>query len=1196
MNSQFSKNLRQIALTLLLGVSMFSHAQLLQLDKRSIDVKAADLVSIPPSPEAAAFIQYGNNTVSMYTGKPDIAIPIHTVSNRKLSHPISLTYTPGIKVSQMATEVGLGWNLNAGGVVTRNVAGQPDDHLYNTTGYFAYYSEVNGGVAAIGTQMDVDEYFDLYVDYPVNENDMRTLASNEVQDYVKFRRQVLRNKIETQPDSYSFSVGGLSGTIYIDYKNESAFCLEMPDLKVEVTFATGVPNVGSYGIKPIHEWTITDKSGTKYRFSETEVTHSTDYHDIGENDAFQDMNYTSAWKLTTITSFDNKDQISFEYSPKTQYTTEQLQLGATMRRDAPNANGNITDCSEGYTNYFHNDIGYTIEKGWLSAISVNGYDEILINRPTNERLDLPGTKWISGIEVYNIDNDQVNRFNFNYDYFTGTGSPTPEFNKRLKLLSVDEFKQTNDAQTYTFTYDNTTIPARDSFAQDYWGYYNGVTGNQSMIPYNSEYTDDFTEAGNRNPSVNHIQAGTLTAIEYPTGGTTEYHYDMPLIYTGTSSTQEVFVDGWTLQGGLDPTDAVGYTTCDDEWVVAPKSMTSGIGIFEGGNYILKLNVTGTPSTGSGPPLIQFAAFYNGIGAGYCPVAASHGTLPFSQFAPLSYSTIPITLSSGLYKVMLLNSDPGLTISLQLWKIETVTGTSTKPIGALRLTKLIDKDEDDNIAKQRYFYYSDLSTKTPAEIYPSMLETSASLSGVLHRPNFFEINFTEQEQHGSLYEDCPFLNRYATNQATNTPHTITYGTVTEVEVDPASGDYNGFTVSRFHNKNEGIGTSPYIKSELLNGKLKSKHVYKYDPISETNQLLTSEHKTYEAEWLNDGVQWTGLTYRSQNSKRYQDLVIRQDSASTDLFYRFEEMVIGSFDGSPPMPTSCAAYQHINDYPDLYECADQGPMELKSIQKIGGSRYWIKDISTTTKVYDPDNSAVFKESTTTNGYSIIQHYQLVSSQMTDDLGAVVRNEYFYPIELGGVAQDSMVSSNRVGELIKTILRHDGELQMQKNTNYTEVGGTYLPSEVVLSYYDGVSSQTSTMTINSYNDENRVQELTDKSGIVHTYLWDVNSQYLVAEITGATYAEVVSALLTTLGTSSTVSEEDNWHMALVDGLPQAVVTSFVMEPLVGMTRKRDPNGNILYYDYDDRNRLSRIRQKLRGETAIHILEEYEYNYASN
>ena len=86
---------------------------------------------IPPSPNASSLGKYGEIPVGNYTGTPQIGMPIGEAKGKSLSVPISLSYhASGIKVDDIASQVGLGWSLNAGGVITRTIKGLPDESTY----------------------------------------------------------------------------------------------------------------------------------------------------------------------------------------------------------------------------------------------------------------------------------------------------------------------------------------------------------------------------------------------------------------------------------------------------------------------------------------------------------------------------------------------------------------------------------------------------------------------------------------------------------------------------------------------------------------------------------------------------------------------------------------------------------------------------------------------------------------------------------------------------------------------------------------------------------------------------------------------------------------------------------------------------------------------------------------------------------
>ena len=82
----------------------------------------------PRSPEAARLIEDIEIPVSTYTGTAEVAIPIWSFNQQGLSQSMTLSYrTGGIKVNQVASSVGIGWNLQAQPMITRKVNGLPDE-------------------------------------------------------------------------------------------------------------------------------------------------------------------------------------------------------------------------------------------------------------------------------------------------------------------------------------------------------------------------------------------------------------------------------------------------------------------------------------------------------------------------------------------------------------------------------------------------------------------------------------------------------------------------------------------------------------------------------------------------------------------------------------------------------------------------------------------------------------------------------------------------------------------------------------------------------------------------------------------------------------------------------------------------------------------------------------------------------------
>lgn len=90
------------------------------------------------APTTASLMKAIDNPVGLYTGCPNIQYNIFTLHDGKIEIPIILSYTAsGIKVNEEASWVGLGWNINVGGMITQSAVGCIDleseySNLYST--------------------------------------------------------------------------------------------------------------------------------------------------------------------------------------------------------------------------------------------------------------------------------------------------------------------------------------------------------------------------------------------------------------------------------------------------------------------------------------------------------------------------------------------------------------------------------------------------------------------------------------------------------------------------------------------------------------------------------------------------------------------------------------------------------------------------------------------------------------------------------------------------------------------------------------------------------------------------------------------------------------------------------------------------------------------------------------------------------
>jgi hypothetical protein len=122
--------------------------------------------------------------VSEAAGTPSISIPLYEIRSDSLTLPLSLSYhASGIRVMDQASWAGLGWALNAGGVITRQVRGLPDER---PNGFSRNFNKVP-------------------------RQDTITSLKDEVR-----LGQIAAIKVDYQPDLYNFNFQGQAGSFMLD--------------------------------------------------------------------------------------------------------------------------------------------------------------------------------------------------------------------------------------------------------------------------------------------------------------------------------------------------------------------------------------------------------------------------------------------------------------------------------------------------------------------------------------------------------------------------------------------------------------------------------------------------------------------------------------------------------------------------------------------------------------------------------------------------------------------------------------------------------------------------------------------------------------------------------------------------------------------------------------------------------------------
>lgn len=461
----------------------------------------------PASPEAAGIARFGNYQVNLFTGVPEISIPLYEIQVGELKVPISINYhASGIKVNDIATRVGLGWSLSAGGVITRKIMGKPD--------------EVKGNYL----RPDADKTTRL-------ASEISSAINNNSEEAINYLRNVYLGYADVEPDIFSYSFPGHSGKFLFNQKeNFNPLFIPYAPLSVAKSF----PNDLSL------EMSMTDESGIQYKFNNSNSEYT-------RGGGGKSTDATSAWNLSEMISSNNQDKIRFIYQPApniSQYTDFYYSDYVVVNDQATGS------CTADMGNHYRDQVYVTTNWKMLTEINFKNGKVVFEGAP-EKREDFSGSYQLQPrlktIKIYNYDPiknvyNLIRSIEFDHSYFiNGTDANT----KRLRLDGI-QTKSSNGSvlENYKFNYNNSiALPSNTSQMKDYWGYFNNVNNQRNLngtmvptmvkkmeIPYQQGLTQSKIWIGGdhenaRDPNPNYMQAWILQKITFPTGGSTEFTYE-----------------------------------------------------------------------------------------------------------------------------------------------------------------------------------------------------------------------------------------------------------------------------------------------------------------------------------------------------------------------------------------------------------------------------------------------------------------------------------------------------------------------------------------------------------------------------------------------------------------------------------------------------------------------------------------------
>lgn len=583
-----------------------------------------NLSPVIPSPNAASLGMYGEMPVSQFTGIPGIGIPLYTIQGNKLSMPLNMSYyAGGLRPDVHPGWVGNGWNLSAGGAITRKINNLPDEHsTVSSSGFYWIYNNLNAGDWASDAKIKSENYY--------------------------------QNVFDTEPDEFDFNFMGYSGKFFLDHTGNWKVQCDKPlkvlfnQVDMQRPFIANIPNLNitnTYVLPTYTKFTILDERGNKYIFGSNDTYNTAIEFSAnmvtgvapGTNYRASDF-FATTWYLKQVISADETETIDLSYergpfisniswSSNSINATVSSWGGGNYSSNYGGFSGTVispvylasikmpvTGLSVDFTTSSSNDLTYdfagsvqhTYDYVYYSAgVQPSQMSTVYADNPSFYlkitdaaiiphfgRISVPVNLWdrfiwlkLDQVLITQGGTKQISKIKFHHQ-----NSTSGRLN--LRRLVIDD-------KQYVFDYNKTALPGYCKIYGDHWGFNNEGNNVGNSIPYSLLYsygpgigwpsTNMYAIREPDNTGVK-TQAEILTDIQHPTGGNTHYDYE-PNTYALTVNrnagsvlaTSEIGTAGGLRVKKITNTDQFGASQQKEFYYVD--------------NYLYNSTVTSLPSSG-----------------------------------------------------------------------------------------------------------------------------------------------------------------------------------------------------------------------------------------------------------------------------------------------------------------------------------------------------------------------------------------------------------------------------------------------------------------------------------------------------------------------------------------------------------------------------------------------------------------------
>lgn len=1114
-----------------------------------------------PSPTVSGLMKFEEIPVNNYTGVPDISIPLFSVQTRSqdIALNLSLNYHPAsIAANEIAAYAGLGWNLFAGGSISRTVRGFPDEICKGED------PKRYGMYCPNNIYKEIIKYRDIV-------GNINTQDFDFVQQYIW--EAVEKSMYDTEHDLYQYNFMGYSGRFYIE-KIGIAYDVK----KLDNNNAIEIDYNGTY-------FTVTDDKGYKYIFDVTEkttinTTTNINYFGGGfpggiNGDGVTNLEYVSAYHLSriedNITYGDANILASFNY-----YSTIFPEIVEDISESKNElVKPNYEDLKLIFNNSgCFNPVFPSLEPELVVNIqnrttATKKLESIIIPNKAiiqfimaKDRMD--STFKITKPTEYRLQKILINDWNSNlvkkYELFHSY-SEVKEKNVRMMLDRVTE----NDTQSYLLSY--ATSPAQNPYSTnigvDYWGFFNLRPSNRNGGIY-------------REASSAMCITDVLTGMTLPTGGTIDYEFEAnQYSYVGEirledfSENPDRFLEAYetvNLSKRMEKQHINHpFLKITDPQFVSFSVNRDPNNLWENISWLVYLCNISEYNTGPGQVIVS---------SNECPNYCSYEV----ELQPNWYYSYVEVMHPDAYTTPL-----NYTVTAR-YLIQNPDTYNRKYLigGGVRIKSISHLGGKKSY---NYDFHNEKGRSSGSLAYPKPIFVTG-----------------KTVRHNVRARDCTAIPVEFLSQPIAYKTTTSFDNLKGINTQGAYVGYQNVSVSQ-----TGYipGNAEVNTVEVKNGKVEYVYTSPIDvPLTEytinyeskpnpsyniPNTFLAPVNRDYKRGILKNEK------YRDVNDKLLSEVIydykIDQDSIVTGIRPRNDnECPLGKIYGSYIAYMTNLAGCTTTQTNVCYNCGTPSAyLSSTDVKEVFG---WVKLKSKITKnyFYDKDNTQNILDVKETYDYNTdnkkVKYYSKETYKGNLLLSEKLEERYTY------LFNDDVSARNDISKILTVTSTYNGKQISYQKINYSpslsvHQNQSYLPA--VIEAAKGEQAPDNKLRFNRYDIFGSPVEVQRENGTPVVYLYDCNSRNLIAMIENATYAEVENILGASdiLGYCEASIANNN---DIRGQLNNARITTYTYIPLIGISSITDPRGQKTTYSYDDFGRLIQVK-----DHNGNILSENVYKYST-